>query len=173
MVIQFKKKLPYFCPNVLVNICTKWWRFEITGVYCIYFVAGRTLQIFNIEMKSKVKATTMNEDVVFWKWITVNTLGLVTESCIYHWSMEGKSTDEASLSWFENIHWWCLFIVTLLWIIIILYSYCIVLGDSQPTKMFDRHSSLASCQIINYRVSHDMQWLLVVGISAQVRASIY
>ena len=57
--------------------------------------------------------------------------------------------------------------------IIILYSNCIVLGDSQPTKMFDRHSSLASCQIINYRVSHDMQWLLVVGISAQVRASIY
>lgn len=56
-------------------------------------------------MKSKVKATTMNEDVVFWKWITVNTLGLVTESCIYHWSMEGKLTDEASLSWFENIHW--------------------------------------------------------------------
>ena len=48
-------------------------------------------------MKSKVKATTMNEDVVFWKWITVNTLGLVTESCIYHWSMEGKLTDEASL----------------------------------------------------------------------------
>lgn len=56
----------------------------------LFSVAGRTLQIFNIEMKSKVKATTMNEDVVFWKWITVNTLGLVTESCIYHWSMEGK-----------------------------------------------------------------------------------
>jgi len=90
--------------------------------------AGRTLQIFNIEMKSKVKATTMNEDVVFWKWITVNTLGLVTESSVYHWSME---------------------------------------GDSQPAKMFDRHSSLASCQIINYRTSHDMKWLLVVGISAQ------
>lgn len=54
------------------------------------FLAGRTLQIFNIEMKSKVKATTMNEDVVFWKWITVNTLGLVTETSILHWSMEGE-----------------------------------------------------------------------------------
>lgn len=46
----------------------------------------------------------------------------------------------------------------------------VFVGDSQPTKMFDRHSSLASCQIINYRVSHDMKWLLVVGISAQVRS---
>jgi len=55
----------------------------------LWFPAGRTLQIFNIEMKSKVKATTMNEDVVFWKWITVNTLGLVTDACVYHWSMEG------------------------------------------------------------------------------------
>ena len=56
----------------------------------VFFTAGRTLQIFNIEMKSKVKATTTNEDVVFWKWINVNTLGLVTESSVYHWSMEGQ-----------------------------------------------------------------------------------
>lgn len=33
----------------------------------------------------------MNEDVVFWKWINVNTLGLVTEASVYHWSMEGST----------------------------------------------------------------------------------
>lgn len=33
----------------------------------------------------------MNEDVVFWKWITVNTVGLVTETAVFHWSMEGDS----------------------------------------------------------------------------------
>ena len=33
-------------------------------------------------------------------------------------------------------------------------------------KMFDRHASLASCQIINYRASHDQKWLLLIGISA-------
>lgn len=49
----------------------------------------RTLQIFNIEMKSKMKAHTMNEDVVFWKWINVNTIALVTETAVFHWSMEG------------------------------------------------------------------------------------
>ncbi|XP_076345994.1 clathrin heavy chain 1-like isoform X2 [Tachypleus tridentatus] len=40
-------------------------------------------------------------------------------------------------------------------------------GDSQPIKMFDRHSSLNGCQIINYRTDHKQQWLLLVGISAQ------
>ncbi|XP_032527085.1 clathrin heavy chain isoform X1 [Danaus plexippus] len=90
--------------------------------------AQKTLQIFNIEMKSKMKAHTMTEDVVFWKWISPNTLALVTKISVYHWSME---------------------------------------GDSTPVKMFDRHSSLAECQIINYRTDPKQQWLLLVGISAQ------
>nr|XP_036232840.1 clathrin heavy chain isoform X1 [Bactrocera oleae]XP_036232841.1 clathrin heavy chain isoform X1 [Bactrocera oleae] len=89
--------------------------------------AQKTLQIFNIEMKSKMKAHTMTEDVVFWKWISLNTLALVTETSVYHWSME---------------------------------------GDSTPQKMFDRHSSLNGCQIINYRCNPTQQWLLLVGISA-------
>ncbi|KAM3963949.1 clathrin heavy chain [Aphomia sociella] len=89
---------------------------------------AKTLQIFNIEMKSKMKAHTMTEDVVFWKWISLNTLALVTKMSVYHWSME---------------------------------------GDSTPVKMFDRHSSLADCQIINYRTDPKQQWLLLVGISAQ------
>lgn len=90
--------------------------------------AQKTLQIFNIEMKSKMKAHTMNEDVIFWKWISPNTLALVTETCVFHWSME---------------------------------------GDSTPVKMFDRHSSLNGCQIINYRTDPKQNWLLLVGISAQ------
>lgn len=90
--------------------------------------AGKNLQIFNIEMKSKMKAHQMTDDVIFWKWINLNTIALVTETTVYHWSME---------------------------------------GESQPQKMFDRHSSLAGCQIINYRADKALKWLLVVGISAQ------
>ncbi|XP_065664296.1 clathrin heavy chain 1 [Hydra vulgaris] len=90
--------------------------------------AAKTLQIFNIEMKSKMKAHNLTEDVIFWKWISVNTLGLVTEASVFHWTME---------------------------------------GDSSPVKMFDRHQSLSGCQIINYKVDHSGQWLLLVGISAQ------
>ena len=113
--------------------------------------AQKTLQIFNIEMKSKMKAHTMVDDVIFWKWISENMIALVTETTVYHWSME---------------------------------------GDSQPVKIFDRHSSLAGCQvisiqmtvepcficvlsitlspqIINYRTDAAQNWLLLIGISAQ------
>ena len=74
------------------------------------FAAQKTLQIFNIEMKSKMKAHTMVDDVIFWKWISENMIALVTETTVYHWSME---------------------------------------GDSQPVKIFDRHSSLAGCQVFS------------------------
>eukprot|EP00158_Paraphelidium_tribonemae_P009421 Partr_v1_DN28861_c0_g1_i4_m33619 putative clathrin heavy chain len=53
--------------------------------------AGRQLQIFNIEMKSKVKSHSMAQDVLFWKWISVNVVGIVTEDAVYHWTMEGDS----------------------------------------------------------------------------------
>lgn len=76
----------------------------------------------------------MTEDIMFWKWISVNTVALVTDTAVYHWSME---------------------------------------GDSQPTKVFDRHASLAGCQIINYRTDQQQKWLLLIGISAQVETSMY
>ena len=31
----------------------------------------------------------MNGQVVFWKWISTNTLALVTATSVYHWSKEG------------------------------------------------------------------------------------
>ncbi len=85
-------------------------------------------------MKSKMKAHTMTDDVTFWKWISLNTVALVTDNAVYHWSME---------------------------------------GDSQPIKVFDRHSSLAGCQIINYRTDAKQKWLLLIGISAQVQITIW
>ncbi|CAN1812043.1 Clathrin heavy chain 1 [Linum perenne] len=49
------------------------------------------LQIFNIELKTKMKSYQMPEQIVFWKWITLKMLGLVTQSSVYHWSIEGDS----------------------------------------------------------------------------------
>ncbi|KAF5947374.1 hypothetical protein HYC85_013331 [Camellia sinensis] len=49
------------------------------------------LQIFNIEMKAKMKSHQMPEQVAFWKWITPKMLGLVTQTSVYHWSIEGDS----------------------------------------------------------------------------------
>ncbi|KAG6826426.1 hypothetical protein H0H92_015839, partial [Tricholoma furcatifolium] len=42
--------------------------------------ANRQLQIFNIEAKSKVKSHVSNENIVFWKWVSDTTVGLVTET---------------------------------------------------------------------------------------------
>lgn len=46
-------------------------------------------------------------------------------------------------------------------------GHILYLGDSIPQKMFDRHSSLNACQIINYRTDPKQLWLLLIGISAQ------
>ncbi|CAG8432851.1 7339_t:CDS:10 [Diversispora eburnea] len=89
--------------------------------------AAKQLQIFNLELKTKVKSCVMQEDVVFWKWINEKTLGLVTGVSVYHWAID---------------------------------------DDLQPTKIFERHSSLANSQIINYRVNSDEKWMVLVGIAA-------
>lgn len=69
--------------------------------FCFNYSAQKTLQIFNIEMKSKMKAHTMTDDVVFWKWISPNTLALVTESSVFHWSMEGKPNILVSVIFYQ------------------------------------------------------------------------
>ena len=48
---------------------------------------SRTLQIFDLGQKAKLKSATMNEDVVFWKWFSETTLGLVTDTTVYHWDV--------------------------------------------------------------------------------------
>lgn len=58
----------------------------------------------------------------------------------------------------------CTIVFSICWCILIPS----ILGDSQPQKMFDRHTNLAGCQIINYRTDAKQQWLLLIGISAQV-----
>ncbi|KAK6458196.1 uncharacterized protein RJT20DRAFT_126152 [Scheffersomyces xylosifermentans] len=46
---------------------------------------GTTLQIFNLGSKERLKAFTLDEPVVFWKWLSEEHLGLVTGSSIYFW----------------------------------------------------------------------------------------
>lgn len=52
---------------------------------------SRTLQVFDLAAKAKLKSTTMNEDVEYWKWISEDTLGLVTDSSVYHWDINDAS----------------------------------------------------------------------------------
>ncbi|CAG9939555.1 unnamed protein product [Clonostachys rosea f. rosea IK726] len=54
---------------------------------------SRTLQIFDLEQKKKLKSCTMNEDVQFWKWISESSIGLVTSSSVYHWDVYDAGQD--------------------------------------------------------------------------------
>ncbi|TVU01227.1 hypothetical protein EJB05_53329 [Eragrostis curvula] len=60
------------------------------------------LQIFNIEAKTKIKSHQMPEQVVFWKWITPKLLGLVTQTSVYHWSIEGNPGDSEPAKMFDR-----------------------------------------------------------------------
>lgn len=57
-------------------------------------LAQRNLQVFNLELKTKIKSHMMSEDVVFWKWLDLKTIGLVTERNVYRWSIEGESAPQ-------------------------------------------------------------------------------
>ncbi|KAL1407009.1 Clathrin heavy chain [Vanrija albida] len=50
------------------------------------------------------------------------------------------------------------------------HHWNVIEGQAAPKKIFDRHASLAGNQIINYRISQDEKWLVLVGISSNPAA---
>ena len=48
---------------------------------------SRTLQIFDLDKKQKLKSNSMIEDVVFWKWFSPESLGMVTDTAVFHWNV--------------------------------------------------------------------------------------
>ena len=54
---------------------------------------GTTLQVFNLGSKQRLKAYTMDEPVIFWKWLDDQHLGLVTQSLIYFWNVFDGTND--------------------------------------------------------------------------------
>ena len=55
--------------------------------------AGQKLQIFNIDLKSKMKNVDMpaGDNVVFWTWINTKVIGIITNNSVYHWSIDGDA----------------------------------------------------------------------------------
>ena len=85
-----------------------------------------TLQIFNMELKSKMKGQDFPAEVVHWEWIDNKTIGIVTATTVFHWTIDGAEA---------------------------------------PFKVFARHDSLNGVQIMGYKASPDMKWLVLNGIS--------
>ncbi|KAA8492928.1 Clathrin heavy chain 1 [Porphyridium purpureum] len=59
--------------------------------------AGMALQIFDLTKKQKVKAVQISENVVFWKWISDKTIGIVTETAVYHWALSDAAGDPVKM----------------------------------------------------------------------------
>mmetsp|Transcript_21954 Transcript_21954/g.32005 ORF Transcript_21954/g.32005 Transcript_21954/m.32005 type:complete len:1722 (-) Transcript_21954:178-5343(-) len=90
--------------------------------------AGQQLQIFNLDLRAKMKSHAMPVPVQYWRWTSPNSIALVTAESVFHWSIE---------------------------------------GDAAPVKIFDRNAAMMEgTQIINYQVSRDGKWCLLVGICA-------
>ena len=133
-----------------------------THTHDTHHAHAHAYQIFNIDLKSKMKATTMSAPVIYWKakflksffygvfctanvlghsllrifwqWINEKTMALVTADAVLHWSME---------------------------------------GTSEPTKVFDRLPAMASSQIINYRADANAKWSLLTGMCQHVHVYMY
>ncbi|QSL65563.1 hypothetical protein MERGE_002876 [Pneumocystis wakefieldiae] len=90
--------------------------------------AEKQLQIFHLELKTKLKAHVMEEEVQFWTWANEQMIGLVTKSSVYHWPLQ---------------------------------------PDAQPVKAFERHTSMADTQIINYHINKNEKWSVLIGISSR------
>lgn len=48
---------------------------------------GTQLQVFKIDTKERVATHVMNEEIVFWRWLDVGTIALVTHTAVYHWPL--------------------------------------------------------------------------------------
>jgi len=49
--------------------------------------ASVKLQIYNLDMKARIMDTQMDSAVVFWRWINLQTVGIVTQKAVFHWAM--------------------------------------------------------------------------------------
>jgi clathrin heavy chain len=55
--------------------------------------AGAQIQLFDITSKTRIKSYLLSEgDIVFWKWLSGRTLGIVTANAVYSWSIDASST---------------------------------------------------------------------------------
>jgi clathrin heavy chain len=44
----------------------------------------------------------MNEDIVYWKWFSEKSLGLVTDTAVYHWDVY-DSTQQQPVKMFDRL----------------------------------------------------------------------
>lgn len=83
IIVDLKNNNNVFRKNMKADSAIMHWNKQILALKA----QQRTLQIFDLGQKAKLKNATMNEDIVFWKWFSDRSLGLVTDTSVYHWDI--------------------------------------------------------------------------------------
>jgi hypothetical protein len=60
-------------------------------------IANSQLQIFHLTERRLIKEYLLEEKISFWKWISANTIAIVGENAVYHWSLEGIISHQTHL----------------------------------------------------------------------------
>ena len=170
-------KRPITADSALMNPATK----VIALKASVAGAAGDSLQIFNLEMKSKMKSFQIAQPVVFWKWITPSKLGLVTASTVYHWDMNVSNPlflTPMLTAVFKVMHDNMSGVMPRLcsplrarrctlshYLQPVMGTLLHAQGPSDPEKVFDRTANLENTQIINYRVDAAEKWCVLIGIA--------
>ena len=110
---------------------------------------------------------------MFWKWVTPKMLGMVTQTSVYHWLIDGKNSINFlnfCVSLFFFYFFMPFFISSIYKInfdsnLVPVSNEPLFLGESEPTKVFERTANLANNQIINYRCDPSEKWLVLIGIA--------
>ncbi|GAW83572.1 clathrin heavy chain [Plasmodium gonderi] len=96
------------------------------------------LQVFNIETKEKICSLNLNEYMSYWKWINNDTIAIICERNVYHWTIDVHNSKRHK----EN------------------YTLTKVFEKAQV--FIDNNS-----QILYYATDKDMKWCILCGISTQ------
>mgnify|MGYP000011482038 FL=1 len=61
--------------------------------------SGTILQIFNLDLQTKMKSHTAPSPILFWRWTSPTNIALVTVSSCFHWSI---AADEPPVKIFDR-----------------------------------------------------------------------
>ena len=50
---------------------------------------GHFVQIYNLDSKTKLKVHDFPEPILYWRWLSVSKLAIITSRTVFHWSLEG------------------------------------------------------------------------------------
>ncbi|OMJ87695.1 hypothetical protein SteCoe_10539 [Stentor coeruleus] len=50
---------------------------------------GHFVQVYNLDTKAKMKVHDFPEPIVYWRWLSVKKLAIITSRTVFHWNMEG------------------------------------------------------------------------------------